>query len=72
MVGLEHSSVVGLETTLDKWSFSVETQLVSTRIEEGDEYISFYCNSFNEFISFVLMVSVINKVENESVGVFFE
>ena len=44
----ENSSRVNLETALNKLSFSVETCLDSTPIEEGDEGFSFYCNSVNE------------------------
>ena len=47
-VSFDNSYGVNLETTLDKWSFSVETWLDSSPIEEGDEAFSFDFNSVNE------------------------
>ena len=70
LVGLDNSSVVGLETTLDILSFSVETRIDSNPIKEVDEYFHSDYNSVNELF-FILMVSVPNKVEYESVGGFF-
>ena len=48
MVYLDNSYGVGLERTLDKWSFSFETRLDSTPIEEGDLALSFDFYSSNE------------------------
>ena len=44
LVIFDNYSGVNLEKTLEKWSFSVETWLDSTPIEEGDEGIYFYFN----------------------------
>ena len=71
MVSLYNSSGAGLETALYKWSFSVETRLDSTPVEEGDEAFYFDCNFGNELIFFILLVSVIKKFEDESVGGLF-
>ena len=71
MVDLDNSSRVGLETTLDKWSFSVENRLDLTPIEEGYEAFSFGFNSINELTVLIMLVSVPKKVEDESIGVFF-
>ena len=45
LVIFDNYSGVNLETTLEKGSFSVETWLDSTPIEEGDEGFYFDCNS---------------------------
>ena len=71
LVSLENYFGVKLETTFYKWSFSVETLLDSTPIEEVNEAFSFDCKSCNELYFFIPLVPFPNKVEDKSAGVFF-